>query len=275
MIRFLFLGIILVSSLNIFSQKSVNDYEYIIVPRTFEFLKKEDAYQLNSLTKFLFNKYGFNAYVQGKEMPKELKENSCRGLLVHVKKSSSLFITKLNIELKNCEDQVVFVSAEGTSREKEFKKAYHEALRDAFKDVQKLNYKYNESQEEDKKIVQITPVPVTEKQIISAEKEKAVEIKNEVSTSSGDYANQVSRSYVLNNKVFVFKKKEYGYELSKKEGEKLISSGKIYKLRKDNSYLINGGDLSGSGYFDSFGNFILERVNPVTDKIILDTFARQ
>ena len=45
-----------------FSQ-SVNDYQYVIVPAKFNFLKNEDQYRLNTLTKLLLEKYGFKAFL--------------------------------------------------------------------------------------------------------------------------------------------------------------------------------------------------------------------
>ncbi len=279
MLRFLFLGVFLISGLHTFAQKSVNDYKYIIVPKSFEFLAKEDAYQLNSLTKFLFNKNGFNAFIQGQEMPDDLKENICKGLLVNVKKNSSLFVSKLVIELSDCRANIIFSSSEGTSREKDFKKAYHEALRNAFKDVERLNYKYNE--EANGKSAEETEVvsqPNNQEKVISEEEEKDTDTKVEAKKPKKEIIPTTSKGsllYTLNNTSFVFKNQEYGYELFKNQEEELVSLGKIYKLKRENSYLITAGDLSGSGYFDNFGNFVLERVNPVTNKIILDTFARQ
>ena len=40
----------------LFGQQSINAYKYIIVPKNYDFLRLEDQYQLNSLTKFLFTK---------------------------------------------------------------------------------------------------------------------------------------------------------------------------------------------------------------------------
>ncbi len=53
-----------------------------------------------------------------------------------------MFKTKLSIELKDCNDQVVYTSEIGESREKEYNKAYNEALRDAFNSIEALSYKY-------------------------------------------------------------------------------------------------------------------------------------
>ena len=48
----------------------------------------------------------------------------------------------LKIQLKNCDGEVVYTSEEGLSREKNYKKAYHEALRMAFKFLEAKNYRY-------------------------------------------------------------------------------------------------------------------------------------
>ncbi|MBP2830959.1 hypothetical protein J8281_02065 [Aquimarina sp. U1-2] len=278
MIRFLFVVTLTFFSLGVFAQKSINDFKYIVIPKSFEFLTKEDAYQLNSLTQFLFNKYGFNAYVRGKDMPNDLAENSCKGLLVDLKKKSSLFVSKLMIELTDCQGNVVFLSSVGTSREKDFKKAYQEALRDAFKDIQNLNYQYNGAGEgSENNIVQVTPIPLKEKPSTSmqpAQKGEALR-KAPITSQELKVEDSNSKTFILNDKEYVFEKKEYGFELLENLKESTISSAKIYKLKRDNTYLVEGGDWSGSGHFDSFGNFILERINPATQKIILDTFARR
>jgi hypothetical protein len=129
-------------SISAFSQISINNYKYVIVPKKFDFLKEQDQYQLNSLTKFLFNKYGFNAVMEGSEYPEDLALNRCLALDAKVINKSSLFKTKLKIELKDCNDKVVHTTDFGESREKEYKIAYHEALREAFKRLATLNYKY-------------------------------------------------------------------------------------------------------------------------------------
>jgi hypothetical protein len=144
-----FLSIIVASliSFSAFSQISINNYKYVIVPEKFDFLKEKDEHQLNSLTKFLFNKYGFEAVMEGSEYPTDLALNRCLALDADVLNESNLFKTKLKIELKDCNDKLVHTTALGESRVKEYKKAFNQALREAFKNLAKLNYKYepNES----------------------------------------------------------------------------------------------------------------------------------
>ncbi|MBL0685122.1 hypothetical protein [Aquimarina mytili] len=247
--------------MNIYSQKSVNDYKYVVVPERFGFFNDKDAYQLNSMTKFLFNKYGFNALMNTDEFPEDLKDNGCKKLLADVVKGNGLFVTKLAIQLTDCNGIVVYTSPEGTSREKEYRKGFQEALRNAFKNVARLNYKYNEANETSE---DVKSVPSDKKPETSKEKKPEVVVPSENTLD-----------FTWNNKTYVFKKQEYGYELLSKQEETLLSEGKIYKMSKDNSYLVDANDLSGAGYFDGYGNFILERINPATNKLITDTLARQ
>lgn len=125
-----------------FSQTNLNNFKYVIVPKKFEFLKEPNQYRLNELTEFLFNKYGFKALMEGSSYPDDLLKNRCLGLESDVKEDSGLFKTKLTVELKDCNDQTVFTSQVGESREKEYAKAYNEALREAFKTLEQENYHY-------------------------------------------------------------------------------------------------------------------------------------
>ena len=125
-----------------FAQQSLNNYKYVVIPKQYDFLKSEDQYQLNSLTKFLFDKEGFIALYDIEQKPEELITNPCSGLSTRITNESGLFTTKLIIELMNCRNEVVFTSAEGRSKEKDYKKAYQEALRDAFNSISSLNYSY-------------------------------------------------------------------------------------------------------------------------------------
>ncbi len=109
------------------AQSSINDYKYILIPKIFEFSKNEDQYQLNSLAKFLFNKYGYRAYFLDENLPEELAKNRCLALTTKVSNNKkSLFKTKLQISLIDCNGKVVMNSKIGESRLKQFNKASYE-----------------------------------------------------------------------------------------------------------------------------------------------------
>jgi len=124
------------------AQPNLNDYKYVIVPSQFNFLKEVDQFRLNSLTEFLFNKYGFIAILQGNPYPDDLISNGCLALNSEVVKGKSLLKTKLTVVLKDCKRQVVYTSREGVTKEKDLGKAYNLALRDAFKSFENMNYSY-------------------------------------------------------------------------------------------------------------------------------------
>ena len=134
----LFLMIVVSSSYG----QSVNDYKAVIVPLKYNFLKEENQYRLNTLTKFNFNKAGFVAFYSNETIPAEYNDR-CGLLRADVEKESGFLITKLYIILKDCNDKIIFKSAIGKSKEKDFQKAYIEALNEAFQFVYDLQYKYS------------------------------------------------------------------------------------------------------------------------------------
>ena len=138
----LFLLFVLLMSVTAFSQ-SINDYQYVIVPIKYDFLKENDKYRLNTLTKLLFQKYGFKSYLSSEEIPKEVENSRCDMLYATVTEESNFMVTKLKILVKDCREKIIYETDFGKSRNKEFAAAYNEALREAGKSFDKLNYKYN------------------------------------------------------------------------------------------------------------------------------------
>ena len=135
--------LVLLSSTMGYAQKnSLNAYKYVIVPEQFDFQKSADDYQVNSLTKFLFNRAGFEAYLSNETIPQELAANACLGVRGIVVSESGMFATKMQIKVVDCFNKVLYVTEFATSREKEYKKSYHEAIRSAFEEIENLNYKY-------------------------------------------------------------------------------------------------------------------------------------
>jgi hypothetical protein len=123
--------------------QSVNDYKYVIVPTKFDFLKEPNKYSLNTSTKLLFEKYGFEVFMIDDELPIEIANNRCKALFADVMEEKGMLSTKLKIVLKDCKENVIYASEVGKSKEKDFQKAYNQAYREAAKSFQTLNYKYN------------------------------------------------------------------------------------------------------------------------------------
>lgn len=129
-----------------FSQ-NLNDYKYAMVPAKFSFLKEENQYNLNLLTKMYLQKYGFETYYNTEMLPTDFAATNCNKIFVDIVNSSNMFTTKLKVVIKDCKNIVLATSQEGTSRDKEYYVAYNEALRMAFDNFGLLKtHKFQESQ---------------------------------------------------------------------------------------------------------------------------------
>jgi hypothetical protein len=219
---------------NVIAQKNLNKYKYVIVPYNYNFLKEKDQYQLNTLTQFLFNKYGFNAIMEGEDYPDDLKFNRCSALKADVNKDSGMFKTRLTVSLKDCNDRIVYTSDVGESREKEFKIAYNKALREAFLSIEALNYKYESSHE-------VTTLPATAAvkseatEEVQALKQDAETLKNKTEVESAKVVNSVAVPVVAvaaASEVSTTPKKEKTLE----EGVKEMFSGILYAQEIENGY---------------------------------------
>lgn len=158
--------------------KKMSDFKYIIVPNKFDFLKKSNQYQTSSLTKFLLQKKGFHVFLSTDSLPVDLLQNRCLALTAIVSDASGVLIVKNKIALQDCFGTLVYASKFGKSKEKEYKKAYHEAIRKAYATMTDLKFVYEPDREVDEKkeIPLITPSEATkatpEKALISNQIQK-------------------------------------------------------------------------------------------------------
>ncbi|MDO4879759.1 MAG: hypothetical protein Q3983_00625 [Capnocytophaga sp.] len=146
-----------------FSQQNT-DYQYIILPKQFNFQKEVNQYNINTLSKFLLEKKNLQCVWDDK-----IPENFaiCDGLRFNVINKSNLFKTKVIATLSDCKGNIVYTSPEGQSREKDFKKGYNEALREALANINLSSIKkvIKNEEKEDEKTVKIPDNPLDRVQI--------------------------------------------------------------------------------------------------------------
>ena len=210
--KILFLTVFCIMTLSIVGQSKINNYKYVIVPSKFEFLKKKDQYQTSSLTKFLFEKYGFKAYLDSDKLPGDLNKNRCLALTGVVKDASSMFTTKSFVELRDCYNKVVFTSVTGKSKIKEYKKAYHESIRKAFLSLKSLGYKYSVSENK--------------------------ELENNTEKSFSNIPKNTAEKYSMNNNSFPLlyaQPLSKGYQLIDDQPKKVFV---ILKTEKNNVFIL-------------------------------------
>jgi len=127
------------------AQNTINNYKYVLVPLRYDFLKTDNQYGLNSLTKVLLEGVGFSAFLADETLPAELAANKCNALKAEVTEKKKFLTTALTLVLKDCQGNIVYKSTEGKSSEKEWQAAYSEALQNAFKSLNAAQYKYDSS----------------------------------------------------------------------------------------------------------------------------------
>lgn len=241
------------------SQNSLSEYAYILVPQQFEFQSSRDQFQINTLTRHLFNSNGFNAIYD-----EELKElPRCSGLLVGLERQSSIFQTKITIVIKDCNNNILFQSDEGLSKEKEFRKAYHESIRRAFRSIEYLGVNQgdlNAFRESIKKRdapflvpqkTDLTPIPTSVAKIVTTNLPRY--------THDGD--------------TYFLEAKNDGYVLYKKQGEVIQIAGTLSTTSRPGMYLFNKDEKNMLANFDTDNNLMIDAQDS-EGKLSQDVFTK-
>jgi hypothetical protein len=195
--------------------QDIKQYELVMVPTRFSFQESDNEYRLNTLLKYRLEEYGFQAYYTSDQLSANY-DDRCRFLTVDVINESSLFKTKLIIAFKNCRNILVFQSELGSSREKERKIAYPEALEDALQSVKALNYKF-----EGKKVEKADP------------------------ESKSFVPNTVQKTEVVNENTLFAQSIAAGFQLVDKTPKVIL---KLLKISLTDFYIATSEDKNGVVY---------------------------
>ena len=119
----------------------LDSFKYIIVPKRFDIFDEDNLHQTSVLIKHLFTERGYLA-VYDDDLPADLVDRRCLGAVVDLEDNSTLLRTKLVIILRDCNSSQIFRSPPGNSKKKDFKEAYHEAIKEAFSVFDDIEYQY-------------------------------------------------------------------------------------------------------------------------------------
>lgn len=212
-----------------FSQ-TINDFKAVVIPMKYELQKTENQYRLQTITKINLQKAGFQAFYNNETTLVEFPDR-CSLLYVDVKKENAFLISKLFIVFKDCYGAVVYQSAVGKSKEKEFEASYAEALNQAFVSVYDLKYKYNGNTNFSPKsgfVSKTVPVPSVAAVPAAAVTAVVPSIPNtDTKTPNLLYAQPTS----------------YGYQLIDSEPKVVM---KVYKTSNPASYMAKKGEVQGA-----------------------------
>lgn len=253
MTRFLLLSIALFLATTVISQNTnLSEYSYVIVPEQFDFLKDKDQYQMNSMAKFYFEKSGFHAYMANSAP----NANRCEGLYANVEELQSVFGTKLQVVLKDCNNKEIYRSQEGKSKYKEYDKTYQDALRKAFSSIEALGVNQ-------KNVVVLNDndyntAAYKETKLTSTDVEQS---QPKVSKVFGNLLPDAKFSnYSNNGKTFLLRKTTEGYSLYEESAgseDGLLLKGKIIVMDKVVKYMDTSGKVSDAA-FDASGNITIK-----------------
>ncbi|MGO4912243.1 hypothetical protein [Leeuwenhoekiella sp. W20_SRS_FM14] len=267
------------------SAQELQDYKYIVIPQKFEFQNEAGEYDLNALTRFLFIKYGFNAYLENEELPSDLNTSGCNTLYARADVSGFLS-TNAAISLVNCRGKEVFALPEGKSKIKTFKEGHQDAFRKAFAGLEDMGYSYSEEivskadlleepqtedlvpeirkrqseiKKEDKEVA-VTGVIQTAQTKIDLAEEKAEDVievvddsKVAIAQNESQLVEDVTTVLVSADGSFTMKPTSNGFDVY--EG-----SSKIGTATKTSagSYLVSTSEFTGVGFYNN-SEFTVER----------------
>lgn len=231
-------------SFNVFSQKSLSEYAYVLVPQQFEFQRGVDQYQVNTLLRHLFKEAGFNSIydVELKGLPR------CDGLFADLVVDSNFISTTITVVLKDCNNNIVYRSEPGTSKEKEYKKGYHQAIRRAFRSIEVLGVRqgnldaFRESVEKrDAALVipqniEVKPETITENQIIKSK----------------------LPAYTHNGETYYLESRGEGFVLYEKQNGQVVKIGTLSKTSRAGMFLYTRDGKSMLASFDTYNNLIID-----------------
>ncbi len=170
--KLLLLTIMLISGTGI-AQASLNDYNMAIIPAKFEFQKEDNQYRINSTIKAFLKQKGFQAYLSNDVLPEGFMDYNCNKVFVNAVEESSMFKTAIKIEFKDCRNNLLFATDFGETREKEYGKAYNEALLLSLKSFDKAKYKFSgKTYEEEEVEARLSATDKVEVSVASVKTEK-------------------------------------------------------------------------------------------------------
>lgn len=276
MMKSIYVIILLLCSVTYSVAQDLNSYQYVIVPNEFSFQKEPGQYQLNELTKFLLEKQGFQAFLEGEDLPQNVNPRGCETLRAQVKDDSNMFRTKLQLELRDCNNRQVFISETGISREKEFEKGFQEALRNAFKSLEDVNYQYSGAEN----VVEVTAIPPKQDEMVQGEVEKDLpeeQMAEEKPATKTEIVKEDAREqnlvFTRENSVYFLEKTQRGYNFFQEGMAEPFAA--LVKTSGGDSYLYSSVTNKGMARLDEKGDLVVEILDPETGDLNTIIYKKQ
>jgi len=111
-------------SVNLVAQQN----KVIIISNKYEFQKEKNAYNINNMLKAILVSNQYQVFFEDEVLPVEIVQNRCKALTGVLVDNSNLFLTKMKFQIRDCQNNLLFETAEVKTREKDIQNAYIETI---------------------------------------------------------------------------------------------------------------------------------------------------
>lgn len=250
-----FIVLSFINKLSAQNTDELDNYQYVVIPLDYDFLDNEkNKYLLNSLTKHLLNQRGFETYIETDPILSGLELDRCLGLYADVSGTPIEFFsmkTGVELVLKDCEGNIIFKTMEGSSKLKDYEKAYKDALKNAFESFGSYVHNYNG------------------KQGFYEKKKTAKKLKQEETTEL-DKATYFT--FMRGETPYIIEAISAGFLLKEKSSGKRIAH---LHYTNTNSILYNSDKINGTATFTEAGNLLVEYFDKESEQLKHVKFTRK
>ena len=100
----------------------------IIISNKYEFQKEKNTYNINTMLKAILVSNNYQVFFEDEVLPVEIAQNRCKALTGVLVDNSNMFLTKMKFQIKDCQNNLLFETAEVKTREKDIQNAYIETI---------------------------------------------------------------------------------------------------------------------------------------------------
>ena len=108
-----------------FAQKK----QIILISSKFDFQSEKNSYNINNMLKAILVSNNYEVYFDDAVLPIEIAQNRCNALTGVLVDNSNLFLTKVKLQVKDCQNNLLFETAEVKSREKNIQDGFIEVIK--------------------------------------------------------------------------------------------------------------------------------------------------
>lgn len=101
----------------------------IIISNKYEFQKEKNTYNINTMLKAILISNSYQVFFEDEELPMEIAQNKCNALTGVLIDNSNLLVRKIKFQIRDCQNNLLFETAEVKTREKDIQNAYIEIIK--------------------------------------------------------------------------------------------------------------------------------------------------